>query len=82
MKLETARSFFMWCSIINYGVLIFWAALFVFAHDSLKTLNERLLQRKIEHFDTIHYAGMGLYKLGIFLFNIVPWIVLVIIRNC
>ena len=70
----------MWCSIINYSVLILWVVLFVFAHDTMKNLNDKLLRRKIEHFDTLHYAGIGLYKIGIILFNIVPWVVLVIIR--
>jgi hypothetical protein len=80
MNVELARSFFMWCSIINYGLLIMWCALFVFAHDSYKNFNEIMLRRKIEHFDTLHYAGIGLFKLGIILFNLVPWIVLTFIR--
>ena len=80
MNTEILRNFFMWCSIINYGVLILWFVLFIFAHDSLKSINDKLMRRKTEYFDTLHYAGMSLYKIGIILFNLVPWIVLVIIR--
>jgi hypothetical protein len=70
----------MWCSIINYGILILWFGWFTFAHDSMLSLHDRVLRRKIEHFDTLQYAGIGLYKLGIFLFNIVPWLVLTLMR--
>ena len=80
MNLEMAQKFFMWSSIINYSLLILWVGLFVFAHDSYKSFNEGALGRKTEHFDAFHYAGIGLYKMGIILFNIVPWLALVIIR--
>lgn len=74
--METMRDFFMWCSIINYILLILWCALIVFAHDPYKNFNEMMFRRKIEHFDTLHYAGIASYKLGIILFNIVPWVAL------
>lgn len=80
MNLEMARNFFMWCSIINYGLLILWAGLFVFAHDSYQSFNEFMIRRKIEHFDTLHYAGIALFKLAVILFNLVPWVVLTLLR--
>jgi hypothetical protein len=40
----------MWCSIINYSVLIIWFVLFVFAHDSMNAWNDFMLRRKCEHF--------------------------------
>ena len=33
MNLETVRSFFLWCSVINYAVLLLWVVIFWFAHD-------------------------------------------------
>ena len=53
MNLEIARNFFMWCSIMNYGLLVLWACLLVFAHDSYQRFNELMLRRKIEHFDNL-----------------------------
>ena len=29
-----------------------------------------------QQFDIIHYAGMGIFKLGIILFNVVPFVAL------
>jgi hypothetical protein len=80
MNLETARSFFMWCSIINFSVLILWFALFIFAHNLMKNLSDKVMGCKIESFDTLHYAGISLYKITIIIFNIVPWAALTIIR--
>jgi hypothetical protein len=33
----------------------------------------------VEQFDAIHYAGMTVFKLGIILFNLVPYIALRIV---
>lgn len=80
MNIETARKFLMWCSIVNYGILILWLAWFSLAYESMTKLTELFLRRKIEHLDTLNYAGIGLYKIGIILFNLVPWIVLSLCR--
>ena len=34
----------------------------------------------VEAFNAIHYAGMALFKIGIFLFNLVPYWALLIVR--
>lgn len=78
MNLETVRSFLMWCFIINYGLLLFWSALFIFFHDGFNNLLQILLRRKIEHMDSIQILAMTLFKLGVILFNLVPWIALTI----
>jgi len=80
MSLEILRTFFMWCSIINYSVLILWFVLFAFAYDGLKGFSEVLFRRRIEHFDAIHVLAMAFFKGGVILFNVVPWIALSIAR--
>ena len=32
-----------------------------------------------DQFDALHYAGMGIFKIGIMLFNLVPFVVLSIL---
>jgi hypothetical protein len=34
-----------------------------------------------EQFDALHYAGMSIFKMGILLFNMVPWVVLSILSK-
>jgi hypothetical protein len=79
MTLETIRAFLGWCALINYAVLVIWFLVFLFAHDWMRKLHTRWFRLPAAHFDAMHYAGMGLYKLGIFLFNLVPYVALLIV---
>lgn len=79
MSLEIARSFFLWCAIINYGILLLWFLLFAFAHDWLERLHGRWFRLPREQFDALHYAAMAVFKLGLILFNLVPFLALCIV---
>jgi len=79
MSLETVRSALLWSAAINYALLILWAVLFTAAHDWLLNINRRLIRLSPEYFDPINICGITLYKLGIFLFNLVPAIALFIV---
>lgn len=78
MPLETLRGFFLWCTIINYCLLLLWTALFFFA-PSWRQMQRRWFKISDETFDALHLGGMGLFKLGIVLFNLVPYIALLIV---
>lgn len=76
MNIGLMRDVFLWCAVINYGVLLLWALLFIAAHDWMHRLHGRWFRLPVERFDAVHYAGMAIYKIGILLFNLVPYIVL------
>jgi hypothetical protein len=76
MDLEQLRRFLLWCTIINYGVLIVWFLAFMLAHDFLFRLHGRWFRIPLERFDAVHYSGMAVYKIGILLLNLVPLIAL------
>jgi hypothetical protein len=80
MSLEMARSFFLLCSVINLGILIVGSLLTVLAHDGLHRLTRRWFRLSVEQFDAISYGWIVLYKIGILLFNLVPCIVLYILK--
>lgn len=61
---------------LNYSILMLWFLLIVFARDWVKRLHSRWFQLSDSTFDTVHYGGMAIYKVGIFLFNLVPLIAL------
>ena len=69
----------LWCVIINYVVLFVWFAVFLFAHDALYRLHSRWVHLSVEQFDTIMYGSMAVYKIGVFLLNLVPLIALWIV---
>jgi hypothetical protein len=79
MNLEVARDVFLWCAAINYGVLLCWFLFFAFAHNWMLRLHGRWFRLPVEQFDAIHYAAMAFYKLGIILFNLVPYVALLIV---
>jgi hypothetical protein len=79
MELEMIRAFFAWCSVINMGLLLLWAMFFMFAHDWTYRIHSKWFNMPIDKFDTMHYAGIALFKMGVLLFNLVPYFALRII---
>jgi hypothetical protein len=79
MTLLTARSFFVWCAVINYGILLLWALLVSFWRDGMYRLWGRWYRLSAEQFDVLNIAGISLYKIGIILFNLVPAIALYLV---
>ena len=81
MTVETLRRTLAWCTVINYFVLIIWFVAFIFAHDWLRELHTRWFRLSPDQFDFAHYMGMAIYKIGILLFNLVPFLALSIGRR-
>lgn len=79
MTLEIVRSALLWCSIINYGMLILWSVLFLLPHEWMYRFKGRWFRISAEQFDAINFAGILFYKCCIFLFNIVPYAALWIV---
>lgn len=79
MELETLKSFLLWCTILNFAVLFLWLAMLAFAREWMKRLHGRWFRLGDETFDAIHYSLMGLYKIGILLFFLMPLLALLIV---
>jgi Family of unknown function (DUF6868) len=76
MNIDVMRNAFLWCTLINYVVLIVWFLLYALPHEWLYRLWVKWFRLTPEQFDTINFAGIALYKLGILLFNLVPYVAL------
>lgn len=76
MTLEIVRAVLAWSALVNLAILLMWFLLFVVAHDWMYRMHKGWFNLSPEAFDALHYGGMGLYKLGIILFNLVPYLVL------
>ncbi len=76
MTIESAQAFLFWCLVINYGILLLWFLIFWFGHDWMYRLHSRWFHLSNERFDSIHYASMAAYKLGILLLNLTPYVAL------
>lgn len=70
------RAFFGGCALVNYALLTLWFVVFRYARDWLRRLHGSWFTLDDATFDAIHYGGMGLYKIAVLVFNLVPWLVL------
>jgi len=76
MTVEIFQNILAWNVVINFTILLFWFAMFCFAHDWIYSLHAKFFSLSKENFDAIHYAGMAYYKLTIFLFFLGPYLAL------
>jgi len=81
MERCAARKMLFLCVVINYGVLLVWFLVVMFAHDWIYFLHSRWFHLSVEQFDMLHYAGMSVFKIGILLFNLAPYCALHIVRH-
>ena len=79
MTLEIIRSALAWCAVINLSLLLLWFLFFTMAHDWTHRFHSKWFKLSVDNFDTIHYGGMVLFKTGLLLFNLVPYLALRIV---
>ena len=79
MNIKIMEEFLLWCGVINFGLFLSWFLFFTIAHDWMYRITGRWFRLSVEQFDVLHYIGMALFKMGIILFNLVPYIALRII---
>jgi len=80
MTTQLLQSFFMWCSIINIGMLMLLFFIITSAKEWAYKMHSRWFNISKESFDLVLYCFLGAYKLLVFLFCIIPWIALSIIN--
>ncbi|MDH3977059.1 MAG: hypothetical protein OEU86_00985 [Gammaproteobacteria bacterium] len=68
-----------WSAVVNIVLLTFWFLVIVLMPDLIFQIQGRWFNISRERFDTIHYLLLGLFKMGIWLFNLTPWLVLRVI---
>jgi hypothetical protein len=73
--------FLLWCTILNYLVLLLWFVAFSLAHDWMFKLHGGWFRLTVAQFDALHYGGMAVYKVGILLLNLVPYVALNIVAR-
>jgi predicted permease len=79
MTIETMREFLGWCVVINLAVLAWWFLWLWLAHDYVYRMHSRWFAMPVERFNTIHYAGMAMFKLLVLVLNVVPYAALWIV---
>lgn len=80
MNIDTVRTVIMWCTIINGAWLLLAVLLFACAGDWVYRMHTRWFALPRETFNVIIYCFLGSFKLVFLMFNLVPYVALVIIE--
>ena len=81
MNQHFLSEFLLWCTILNYAVLLVWFAAFSLGHEWMFKLHGRWFRLTAAQFDALHYGAMAIYKVGILLLNLVPYVALNIVAH-
>jgi len=79
MDIPTLTAFFMWCTIINGTVFIFWTLTCILVPDMVFRLHSRWFSISRETFNTVIYSFLGLFKIVFLAFSLTPYLALLII---
>ena len=80
MTIEQLTELFKWMSLINIGLLILTTLLIIPLRKLLYAVHGKLFDLSKEQMSPIIYSYLGAYKLLIIVFNIVPYIALLLLQ--
>ena len=81
MSIQKLVAFFMWCTIINGGLLVFSIIIGISGLDLVYNVQGKLFQIPREALNVAYYSFLGLYKIIWLVFNAVPYVALLIINK-
>ena len=79
MDIIIVKTFFMWCTIINGLLLVISFLVCVLAGDWVYGMHSKWFPISREAFNIAFYSFLGLYKILVLVFNLVPYIACVIV---
>lgn len=80
MNLDQLAELFKWMAIINIGLLLFSSVLVIVLKNVMGKLHGKLFGIKEESVSIMAYGYLGMFKVLIIVFIIVPYISLLIIK--
>lgn len=79
MTLANVQAFFMWCTIIDGVLLVFSALICAFAGDWIYRMHGTLFSLPRDSFNVVLYAFLGVFKILFLVFNLIPYLALLIV---
>lgn len=80
MPLATLQSFLLWSALVGYGTLLLSFVVFALGRKSIHRMFARRFGIDHERFDAAAYLPFGLYRIGLWLLFLVPYLALCIVR--
>jgi len=79
MTIANVQAFFMWCTIIDGVLLVVSALICAFAGDWIYRMHGTLFSLSRDSFNVVLYAFIGVFKILFLVFNLVPYLALLIL---
>jgi hypothetical protein len=79
MNIQTLTTFFMWCTILNVALLSLSSLMCICAGDWAYRIQNKWFSISRETFNVAIYSFIGLYKVLVFVFSLIPYIALLIV---
>lgn len=81
MDLQVLKQFLMWCTAINATMFVVSALLLAWIGDFVYSRHARMYRISREAFNVVTYSYIGVYKVFFIMFNLVPYLALVIVTR-
>ena len=81
MNMAVLQEFLFWCMILNIGIYFFSAIMMIVLRDFISNIHMKIFGLDAATVHKTFYNYLALYKLLIVVFNFVPWLALLIIKN-
>ncbi len=79
MDIQMLTRFLMWCTILNGGLMVFSLLICAFSDDWVHQMHSKWFPMPRETFNVVIYSFLGLFKIVFLVFNVVPYVALLII---
>jgi hypothetical protein len=79
MNIQTLTTFFMWCTIINGALLVLWVVMCILAPDLVYRTQHKWFPIPRETFNVVIYSFLGFFKIVFLVFNVIPYVALLIL---
>ena len=78
MGLVTLKEFFMWMTVVNFGLFMWSAIMCIYCKGFIQRIHGKMFGLAPETINAFLYGFLGFYKMVFMVFVLVPWIALTI----
>ncbi len=75
-SIETLAAFLGWCTVINFGMLIFASLLLAYMRGSIAKIHGSMFALDDADLSRAYFQYLAQYKILIFVFNLIPYLAL------
>ncbi|MGD9110683.1 MAG: hypothetical protein PVG93_07045 [Phycisphaerales bacterium] len=79
MDVTTLKDFFLWCTIINFAILILSFLMCICLKDWIYSIHSKMFSISRDAFNVGIWSFIAVYKMFVIVFNLVPFIALAIV---